>query len=135
MKEAAPVTSTKSKKKSVKEEINDALELVKNNKFDEARDALLGLMENPENTSVDKNKILHGLGRLEFYSKNYDKALIYFSKVFSKYPKASLAPSSLLFIGKSLNRMGKKDEAREAFTKLTQDYPGSKEMAEAKKEL
>lgn len=129
---AAPA---KSKKKNAKEEVNAALDLVKSNQYDEAREVLLGLLDHPETTAGDRNKILHGLGRVEFYSKNYDQALMYFSKIYSKYPKASLAPSSLLFIGKSLERMGKKDEAKEAFTKLTQDYPGAKEAGEAKKEL
>jgi len=31
--------------------------------------------------------------------------------------------------------MGKKDEAKEAFAKVVEDYPGSKEANEAKKEM
>lgn len=127
--------SKASKKKSDKSELQEALDLVKANQYDDARSALEGLMNDDSLSPGDKNKVLHGLGRVEFFTKNYDKALVYFSKIFSKFPKASLAPSSLLFIGKSLKSMGKKDEATEAFTKLTEDYPDSKEAKDAKKEL
>ncbi len=60
---------------------------------------------------------------------------MYFSKVYTKYPKASLAPNSLLYIAKSLKKLGKKDEAKEAFQRCVDDYPGSNEAAEAKKEI
>ncbi len=124
-----------SKKKSVKAQLSKALELVKQDKFPEARTSLEALVEAEGLTAGDNNKVLHGLGRVEYYSKNYDKALIYFSKIYTKYPKASLAPSSLLFIARSLDKLGKKDEAKEAYTRCSEDYPGSVESAEAKKEL
>jgi TolA-binding protein len=127
--------STMNQKKGPKEELNEALQLVKYNKFSVARPKLLGLLEGKELTAGDQNKALHGLGRTEFYTKNYEKALVYFSKIFSKYPKSSLAPNSLLFIGKALQELGKKDEAKEAFAKLTEDYPNAREVKEAKKYL
>ncbi|NDD86069.1 hypothetical protein EBZ38_17555, partial [bacterium] len=83
----------------------------------------------------DKNKLLHGLGKVEYFSGNLEKAMVYFSKIFTKYPKATLAPSSLLFIGRSLNKMGKKDEAKEAFKKVIEDYKDTKEANEARKEI
>jgi TolA-binding protein len=125
----------KVKKKSAKEELNQALSLVKNKAYEEAKPQLLGLLDNQELSAGDVNKALHGLGQIEFNSKNFDQALVYFSKIYTKYPKATLAPSSLLFIGKALQKLGKKDEAKEAFAKLTEDYPSAKESKEAKKEL
>lgn len=123
------------KKKSPKEELAEALSLVQNNKFDEARNSLEPLIDHAELSPGDQNKVLHGLGRTEYYSKNYEKALVYFSKIFSKYPKSSLAPSSLLYIGKSLKRLGKKEEAKEALSKVIEDYPRSQEAIMAKKDL
>lgn len=122
-------------KKSAKSELARALDLVKSNAYNDARTELEALIDHPELSPGDHNKVLHGLGRVEFYTKNYEKGLVYFSKIFSKYPKASLAPSSLLFIGRSLEKMGKKDEAKEAFKKVIEDYPSSKEAKDAKKEL
>jgi len=128
-------TERPAQKKNAKSELAQALELVTNDKFQEARSALQELVDNPGLTPGDQNKLLHGLGRVEYYTKNYDQALVYFSKIFSKYPQASLAPSCLLFIGRTLNKLGKKDEALEAFKKVIEDYAGSKEAKEAKKEL
>lgn len=123
------------KKKSARGELEKALKLVKENKYDEARDELEALIDHEDLTPGDQNKVFHGLGRVEYFSGQPDKALVYFSKIYTKYPKATLAPSSLLFIGRSLFKMGKKDEAKEAFSKVLEDYKGSKEANEAKKEL
>ena len=130
----ASVTKS-SKKKGAKTELTESLNLIKNNKFNEARTELEGLIDHKDLSPGEKNRVLHGLGRTEFYSGNHEKAMIYFSKVFTKFPKASLAPSSLLFIGKSLEKMGKKDEAKQAFQKVVEDYSGTKEANEARKEL
>ncbi len=127
--------STSTKKKSAKEELTEVLSSLKKKSFAEAKNTLLSLLEKNELSPGDTNKALHALGQLEFNKKNFDQALVYFSKIYSKYPKATLAPSSLLFIGKSLKRMGKKDEAKQAFAKLSEDYPRAKETSEAKKEL
>lgn len=124
-----------SKKKSAKTELSSALYLVKVGEFGKAKSELEGLIDNEELSPGDNNKLMHALGRVEYYTKNYEKALVYFSKVYPKYPKASLAPNSLLYIAKSLKKLGKKDEAKEAFTRVAEDYPGSQESAEAKKEL
>lgn len=124
-----------SKKKSAKAELIDALELVKDGKYAEAKPELEALIDADGLTPGDNNKIMHGLGRIEYYTKNYEQALVYFSKIYTKYPKASLAPNSLLYIAKSLKKLGKKAEAKEAFTRVSEDYPGSHEAAEAKKEL
>lgn len=132
---AAKEAPKPAKKKSAKADLADALEMIKDDKYDSARSELEALIEHPDLTPGDHNKVLHGLGKVEYYTGNSDKALVYFSKIYTRFPKASLAPSSLLFIGRSLSKMGKKDEAKEAFAKVIEDYKGSKEANEAKKEL
>lgn len=127
--------SGKSQKKSAKSELAHALELIKNNSYSDARNILEELIDHDDLTPGDHNKVFHGLGKVEYYTKNHEKSLVYFSKIFSKYPKASLAPSSLLFIGRNLEKMKKKDEAKEAFAKVVEDYPGTPEAKEAKKEM
>lgn len=124
-----------SKKKSAKEELNEALALVKSGKHSKARSELEALVDAEGLTAGDNNKLLHGLGQVEFETKNFEKALVYFSKIYTKYPKASLAPSSLLYIAKSLKGLGKTAEAKEAFARVAEDYPDSKEAKEAKKEI
>lgn len=124
-----------SKKKSAKEELDEALTLVKKNKYNDAREDLEALISHPELTPGDHNKVLQGLGKVEYFGGNLDKALVYFSKVYTKYPQASIAPSCLLYIGRSLEKLGKKDEAKQAYLKVVEDYPKSKEANEAKKEI
>ncbi len=132
---AATKAQAAPKKKSAKADLTKGLELIKNDKYSDARILLETLIDHSDLTPGEKNKVLHGLGKVEFYTGNSDKALVYFSKIFTKYPKSSLAPSSLLFIGKSLKKSGKNDEAKEAFLKVIEDYKGTKEADAAKKEI
>ena len=125
----------KAQKKSVKEELNQGLDQIKKDKYADARRTLEPLIDHSELTAGDHNKVLHGLGKVEYYTGNSDKALVYFSKIYTKYPKSSLAPSSLLFIGRTLKKMGKKEEAKQAFDKVIEDYKGTKEANEAAKQL
>ena len=127
--------STKSQKKSAKSELNHALELIKKDAFADARAELEPLIDHSDLTPGEKNKVLFGLGKVEYFTKNHEKSMVYFSKIYARFPKASLAPSCLLFIGRNLEKMNKKDEAKEAFKKVIEDYPGTTEAKEAKKEL
>jgi TolA-binding protein len=129
---AAPKAS---KKKNAKADLNSGLDLIKKDKYAEAKKQLEGLIDHEDLTPGDHNKVLHGLGKVEYYTGNTDKGLVYFSKIYTKYPRSSLAPSSLWFIGRSLKKLGKTDEAKQAFAKVVEDYPSSKEANEAKKEL
>jgi len=124
-----------SQKKSPKDELNSGLDLIKKDRYKEARAELEPLIDHKSLSAADHNKVIHGLGKVEYYTKNYEKSLIYFSKLFSNYPKSSLAPSSLLFIGRTLKKMGKNAEAKEAFETVIKDYPQSNEAKMAKKEV
>ena len=127
--------ASKSQKKRAKNELNHALELIKKDAYADARAELEPLIDHSDLTPGEKNKVLFGLGKVEYFTKNHEKSMVYFSKIFSRFPKASLAPACLLFIGRNLEKMNKKEEAKEAFTKVIEDYPGTSEAKEAKKEL
>lgn len=114
-----------SSKKNPKSDVGTAWTLIKKKKYAEAKTLLEGIVEDAEVDPADQNKALHAMGVLEYQQKNYEQGLVYFSKVFTKYPKSSLAPSSLLFIGRSLNRLGKKAEAKQAYEELKSNYPES----------
>lgn len=109
--------------------------LVRANKYAEGRRELEALLDHKDLNAADNNKVLHGLGRVEFYTKNYEKALVYFSKIYTNYPRSSLAPSSLLFIARSLDRIGKKKESKEAYNQVIEEYSDNAAATEAKKEL
>ena len=126
---SAPASSAK---KNPKEEIQAALKLVRRKRWNEARQALEPLVDSSNLSPADVNKVYHGLGLVEFGQKNWEKSLVFFSKIYTKYPKSSLAPSSLLHIGKALDRLGKKDESQQAFQELKSQYPQSAAAKEAR---
>lgn len=80
-----------------------------------------------ELSAVEKNRLYQTQGIIDYTEKNYQKAIVSFSKVYTKYPKASIAPNCLYYIAKSLEKMGQKDEAQAAFQELKEKYPKSSE--------
>lgn len=125
---AAP-TNNPSDAKTV---ISQAKSLIKKKKYSDAKSKLESLVNDSSVSSADMNKILYHLGEIEFTQKQWEKSLVYFSKIYTKYPKSSLAPSSLLFIGKALKALGKNDESKQAFDELKANYPGSSAAKEVK---
>lgn len=121
--------------KTSKQKLTEALKMVTDNKFISAKVILETLIDHKDLRAADHNKVYHGLGRVELYTNNPDKALVYLSKIVMNYPRSSLAPNSLYLIGKSFQKQKKTEEARQAFTKLISDYPSSADAAKAKKEL
>jgi TolA-binding protein len=121
-------------KKKPKEAVAEAHELIRKKKFSDARAVLEELTEDASVSAADKNKAVHALGVLEYEQKNYDKGLVFFSRVYTKYPQSTLAPSSLMYIGRSFARLGKKDEAKQAFEELQTNYPQSTFAKQAKAE-
>ncbi len=128
-------STSSTQKKSAKTDLEKALTLIKEDKYKDARSLLEPIIDHNDLTAGEKNKVMHSLGKVEFYTKNYEQALVYFSKVFTKYPKSSLAPNSLLFIGRSLKSMNKKSEAKEAFEQVKENYAGSADAKLADKEI
>ena len=112
--------------------IDQARKLISAKKFKEAKSKLESLLNDSKINAADMNKVLHGLGEIEFAQKQWEKSLVYFSKIYTKYPKSSLAPTSLLHIGKALNALGKKDESKQAFDELKSNYPNSAAAKEVK---
>ncbi len=116
--------SASAPKKNSKASIQEARKLMSKKKWGDARSILEDIIADGSNPA-DVNKALFAMGEIEFNQKNWEKSLVFFSKIYTKYPKSSLAPASLLHIGKALNQLGKKDEASQAFTELRANYPGS----------
>jgi len=76
----------------------------------------------------NKNNELAGnaqywLGEVHFAMNNYSKASVAFLTAYKDYPKNSKRPDSLLKLGQSLSKLGKKKEACATFQKLLTDFP------------
>lgn len=100
-----------------------------------AKKLYLEVLEEGNINAAQRNAVFYNVGLLYYWEKNYDEALVYFSKIYTKYPRSSYAPRSLYYIGKSFNDAGKKDEAQATFQELIKNYPKSKQAKKAKKEL
>ena len=77
----------------------------------------------------------HALGIIHYRQKKYEQAMVHLSKVYTKYPRSSKAPGSLLTIAKSFQKLGQKEEAAGSLRQLISQYPKSKEAARGKKML
>ncbi len=126
---AAPTPSIKSDAKS---SISQAKNLINKKKYTDAKSKLEPLINDNSVSPADLNKVFYYLGEIEFAQKQWEKSLVYFSKIYTKFPKSSLAPASLLYIGKALKSLGKNEEAKQAFDELKANYPGSSAAKEVK---
>lgn len=69
---------------------------------------------------------LYWLGETYYVRDNYRDAAFAFVDVYSKHPKSSKAPDSLLKLGMSLYALGSKVEACSAFSTLRSEYPNAR---------
>jgi len=75
------------------------------------------------------------LGEIAYYTKVYDDALFYYKKSAGLYDGASYMPVLLLHTGVSLERLGKKEQAKIFYENVTENYPGTKAASIANKRL
>ncbi len=105
------------------------------NKQKQAQKLYLEVLSEGKISNAQKNHVYFNLGLLDYWKKKYNEALVYFSKIYTKYPKSSFAPASLLYIARSFGKQGKKEEANATYQELIKNYPKSKHAKSAKKEL
>ena len=72
---------------------------------------------------------------IAFMDKQDEKALVYFSKLFTQYPKSPYIRNGLLFLGKTFKRSGQVEEAKETFNQLVSQFPKTRQAKEASKLL
>ena len=105
------------------------------NKQKKAKALYLEVLQKGKINNRTKNHVYMNLGLLEYWSAKYDQALIYFSKIYTKYPKSSFAPRALLYIGRSFKKSNRPEEAKVTFEEVISNYPKTRQAKAAKKEL
>jgi len=105
------------------------------NQQKEAKNLYLQVMEENKINAAQKNGVRYNLGLLYYWNKEYDQALVYFSQIYTKWPKSSYAPRALLYIARCFDKTNKKDEASATYKELVNKYPNSAQAKEAKKEM
>lgn len=103
------------------DQYNEAMKLMDQKKYQQALPLLEDLVSSNINAGK-KNAVYYNLGLIKYDKKDYEQCLIYMSKIFTKWPRSSYAPKSLLYIARSFREQGKKDEAKASYNTLIKDY-------------
>ncbi|GMU96069.1 tetratricopeptide repeat protein [Ignavibacterium album] len=128
--------------KSLESDYNNASELLKQNKVQEAIEEFTKIAEASDKNfspmalvqlaTIYQNKMDKNISALE----SADKAQYYFRTVFDKYPENSDAPKALFMSAFILaNELNKYDEATKAYNLFIEKYPNHELAASAKQEL
>jgi TolA-binding protein len=130
-------SSSKSSKVSAasSNSLADAHKLFEKSKQKEALELYLQLIDSGKLSAANANHAYYNTGLLYFWKKDYDNALIYFSKIYTKYPKSSWAPRSLIQIARSFKAQGKTAEANATYEEFLKNYPKDNLAKEAKEEM
>jgi tetratricopeptide (TPR) repeat protein len=102
---------------------------------DKALKLYLAIINENKITAAQLNHVFHNVGLIYFWKKDYDNALSYFSKIYTKYPKSTWSPRSLLYIARSFKAQGKKEEATVTYQEVIKNYPNTEHAKAAEKEL
>jgi TolA-binding protein len=124
------------KKSKVKKQspYDKAMGLYRRAKYAQAKSILLDLVDK-KFSETRKARIIHNLGMIAYMDKENDKALAYFSRLFTEFPKTGYNKNGLMFLAKTLQRMKKNEEAKQALNELITRFPKAKQVAQAKKML
>ncbi len=114
------------------ESIQTVIALIRAKNYEEGRNMLQNMLENKKLKKKEKQQAIFYLGQIEFRTKNYDEAKVYFSKLYTEYPDSTLNSMALLNLAKSFLQLKSKEEAKQTLEELMEKYPSSKEASEAK---
>jgi len=107
-----------------KDQYNYAFSLVRKGDYAKAEAALKEFVKQHPKDDLAGNA-QYWLGQSYFVRKQYTNATRAFLEGYNTYPNNSKAPSYLLKIGMSLNELGEKSDACDAYRELAARYPDS----------
>lgn len=110
-----------------------AMSLYGKGRYKSAKQELLPLLDSKKLGSSQNARVIHNLGMIAYMDNENEKALAYFSRLFTEYPKTGYNKNGLMFLAKTLKRMKKNEEAKQALGELISRFPKAKQVAEAKK--
>lgn len=125
------IVTPKSNSKSTLQEANALFE---KSKLNEAFDKYNEVLSENKINAAQRNAVYYNMGLISYWKKKYEDCISYMSKIYTKYPRSSYAPKSLIYIARGFKKMGKSDEATATFDEVISKYPKSKQARDAKKE-
>ncbi|MBT7609746.1 MAG: tetratricopeptide repeat protein [Bacteriovoracaceae bacterium] len=123
------IAKKKSKKKTG---YNSAMELYKKKYYTKVRPIFIKMLKDKKIKGNKRARIYHNLGMIHYIKKKNEDALIYFSQLFTEYPKAIYNANGLLYMAKAFNRLKRKPESKQTLEELIKRYPKAKQVKEAK---
>lgn len=110
-----------------------AVGLYKTKNYEDAKSVFLDLVDDKKTKRKEKEGSLQYLGLIEYKKKNYDEAKVYFSRLFSEYPKSTYNATGLLYLARTFSELKQKAEASMTLEELLTRFPNSKEAKEGAK--
>ena len=105
-------------------------------KFEPAIEALTQFISQPAKLkSSSMEEALQLLGESHFLLKQYQAAIVEYSKIQEKLPKSKRVPGALLRIAQSFEAMGFSEDAKGFYQELTDRFPKSTEARKAQESL
>lgn len=129
------VTKSLTKISSSQPTWENANKLFEANKMSDAEAMYLEVLDAGKINAAQKNAVHYNLGLINYWNKKYEDSASFFSKIYTKWPKSSYAPKSLLYIARCFDKLGKKAEAKATYQELVKKYPKSNQAQKAKKEM
>ena len=110
------------KPKDAKSAYNEAFDLLKQLKYEEAEESLQSFLKNYPDDELAGNA-QYWLGETYYVRGLYEPAAVAFATGFKNYKQNSKAADNLLKLGLSMQQLGKKQEACTAFKNLKKEFP------------
>jgi TolA-binding protein len=126
--------SSKKKRKSIKKKslYKSALSLYRKAKYNKAKPIFLKVLKKKKSPKSIQAHSIHNLGMIAYINKNYEDSIIWFSRLYTEFPKTGYNKNGLLYLGKAFYKINKKEHGREILTELINKFPNAKKIKEAK---
>lgn len=126
--------STGAAKKKVSD-YDHAMALYGKGQYSNAKPLLLKLLNDKSIKGNQQARVLHNLGMVNYIDKDYEKALVYFSRLFTEHGKTGYNRNGLLFLARSFEKLNQKEQAAQTLNELIARFPDAKQVKDAKEML
>jgi tol-pal system protein YbgF len=112
----------------------DAYETFQKGDFESARRKFEVFLKQHPNTGLSDNAQFW-IGETYFLRKDFERAILEYEKMITKYPEGDKMPAALLKQGLAFLELGDKVNGRNLLRRVTERYPHSEQAEIAKKRL
>lgn len=104
-------------------------------RYSSAKPILLKLLTNKSIKGAQQARVIHNLGMISYMDKEYDKSLVYFSRLFTEHEKTGYNKNGLLFLARTFEKLGQNEQAKQTLGELIKKFPDAKQVKSAKEML